>query len=118
MSKALVVEDESGIRALLVSLLEDEGYEVQATGDGHKAAPLAAEHHPDVVLLDVMLPGMDGREVHRQLRDLEGMSHTPIVFMSAGGHLRPGGDSHTTFMAKPFDVEVLLQHISSLLAPA
>ncbi|HLG74045.1 MAG TPA: response regulator [Chloroflexota bacterium] len=116
--KVLVVDDESGIRNLLVSLLEDEGYEVVAAGDGASAIRLAEQHRPGLILLDLMLPGMEGREVHRRLRELEGMARAPIVFMSAARHLRPEGDAHTSFVAKPFDLDRLLDHISQRLAAA
>jgi CheY-like chemotaxis protein len=115
MSRVLVVEDESGIRSLLVALLKEEGYDVVATGDGRAAVALLREHQPDLILLDVMLPGMDGREVFEQLRATEGLAETPVIFMSAAPPLQLAADARTSFISKPFELDRLLAAVERWL---
>ncbi|MBV8086168.1 MAG: response regulator [Chloroflexi bacterium] len=115
MSRILVVDDETGIRSLLVTLLKEEGHEVVSSGDGQTALSLACEHHLDLVVLDLMLPGLDGRDVYRRLREQEGLSQVPVLFMSAAGHLRPDPQSNTAFVNKPFDIDRVLSVVDRLL---
>ena len=76
-----IVEDEPNIRELLATSLQFAGFEVVTAGDGHEAITAAAHHDPDLVVLDVMLPDMDGFEVTRKLR--ERGKRAPIVFVTA-----------------------------------
>ncbi len=111
MTRVLVVDDESGIRSLLAALLEDEGYEVVTAVDGPSAVTMAERHQPDLILLDVMMPGMNGRDVERRLREQEAFAETPIIFMSAVGNLRPEPTALTTFVDKPFDIDSVLTQV-------
>lgn len=78
----LIVEDEEPIRKLVAGLLEDEGYEVATTASGETAVEWARSHRPTLVLLDMMLPEMDGAEVGQRLFELYGAT-VPIIVVSA-----------------------------------
>jgi CheY-like chemotaxis protein len=104
--RVLVVDDDPNIRDFVGMALEDEGYEVQTAVDG-SAVTLAQEQPPDVILLDLMMPGMDGREVSQRLRDDPATAQIPIVLMSAHDRLEaiaaqmPIQDQ----LPKPFNLE-------------
>lgn len=116
-NRILIVEDEDHIRENLKLNLELEGYEVVAVGDGAKAVKVFREQRFDLVILDVMLPEMDGFDVCEQIR-LEDRE-TPILFLTAKDAsvdkikgLKTGGDD---YMTKPFNLEELLLRIINLL---
>ena len=103
MTRVLVVDDEAGLRRALAANLTARGYEVDLAGTGEEALALAARRHPDVVILDLGLPGIDGVEVVRGLR---GWSGVPILILSARDSepakvaaLDAGADDYVT---KPF----------------
>ena len=115
--RILLVEDEDHIRENLKLNLELEGYEVVAVGDGAKAIKSFKEQRFNLIILDVMLPEMDGFEVCEQIRldDLE----TPILFLTAKDTsqdkvmgLKTGGDDYLT---KPFNLEELLLRVKNLV---
>jgi DNA-binding response OmpR family regulator len=115
--RVLVVEDESRLAASLKKGFEDEGFAVDVAPDGAEALWLAAEQAYDVVLLDVMLPGVNGYEVCRRLRARE--DWTPILMLTARDEdsdqvtgLDLGADDYVT---KPFSFEVLLARMRSLV---
>ena len=115
--RILLVEDEENIRDLVKLNLELENFEVIATGNGRDALRLSAGQHFDLILLDVMLPEMDGFQICEQIRlsDLQ----TPIIFLTAkdGSNdriqgLKYGADD---YIVKPFVFEELLLRINNLL---
>ncbi len=106
-STILVVDDDAKGRQLLNNFLTAESYRVALAADGMQALALAAELRPDVILLDVMMPGMDGFEVCRRLRADEALHHVPILLLTALDDrqsklqgLEAGADD---FLSKPFD---------------
>jgi len=112
--RILVVEDHVGIRKLLTLELRLNGYEVITAQDGQEALNLIASDTPDIVLLDMLLPVMDGLEVLTRLRKT---SYIPVIVISsqtemAQKALKIGAD---LFIAKPFDPEKLLPKIKELL---
>jgi two-component system OmpR family response regulator len=116
-ARLLVVEDEPNIRELLATSLRFAGFEVQVAGDGATALSQAQTHEPDLVVLDVMLPDMDGFTVTRRLRDAG--RHLPIVFVTARDSLDDkvkgltvGGDDYVT---KPFSLEEVVARIRAVL---
>ncbi|MEM7168208.1 MAG: response regulator transcription factor [Planctomycetota bacterium] len=116
----LVVEDDQGILMGLVRNLEFEGYEVTSAQNGDDGLRLALDEPRDLILLDVMLPGIDGFEICRLLRR-EGV-RTPILFLSARGEerdkvdgLRLGADDYIT---KPFGVQEVLARVEAALRRA
>ncbi len=113
----LVVDDEPAITDLLSTALRYMGYQVTTAASGHAALEAASTAHPDLVVLDVMLPDLDGFEVCRRLR--EARDFVPVIFLSARdseddrvtGFVR-GGDDYVT---KPFSLEELTLRIGALL---
>ena len=114
--KILVVEDEFVLRDTLTYNLTRQGYEVLTAADGHRAVELAQAEHPDLILLDVMLPGLDGFEVCRILR----VDYTsPIIMLTARDDevdkvvgLEVGADDYLT---KPFSMRELLARVKAQL---
>ena len=119
MTRVLVVDDELAIRKALTANLKARGYDVDAAETGEQALDLAARHHPDVVLLDLGLPGIDGLEV---IDGLRGWTHVPIVVLSARGAERDkvaaldaGADD---YVAKPFGMDELLARLRAAIRRA
>ena len=116
MSKVLIVDDDEHIRASLRRTLAFEGYQVREAGDGTGALEVALDELPDLVILDVMLPGMDGMEVCRRLREV---NDVPILMLTA----REGTSSQVEgldagaddYLVKPFVRDELLARIRALL---
>lgn len=115
----LVVEDEDDIRELLRYNLAREGYRVAAAASGEEALKAARESLPDLVLLDLMLPGLDGLEVCRALKQNPQTRKLPIVMLTAKGEeadivagLELGADDYVT---KPFSLRVLLARLRAVL---
>jgi DNA-binding response OmpR family regulator len=114
--KILVVEDEIALQETLAYNLKKQGYEVETVGDGPSALEFARSAHPDIILLDIMLPGMDGFEVCRILR--QEMS-TPVLMLTARDDeidrvvgLEVGADDYLT---KPFSMRELLARVKAML---
>ena len=119
MTRVLVVDDEAPIRRALSANLRARGYDVDVAATGEQALDLAAHHHPDVVLLDLGLPGMDGREV---IDGLRGWSAVPIVVLSAHGSERDKVDALDAgaddYLSKPFGMDELLARVRAALRRA
>lgn len=116
MTKILVVEDEESIRESLAFLLAKEGYQVQAIANGTLAIDEFNKFDPDLVLLDIMLPGLSGVEITKKIRQ---KSQTPIIMLTAKDTeldkvlgLEIGADDYVT---KPFSGRELLARIKALL---
>lgn len=114
--RILVVDDDPRLRRLLAANLRSVGYEVLTAGDGTEAATLVAREHPDLVLLDVMLPGADGFEVVDLVR---AFSRVPIILVTAKTEqadkvrgLDVGADDYLT---KPFGIDELLARVRAVL---
>ena len=117
-SPVLIVDDEPHIRLALQVLLEQEGYPVVVAADGEQAL-IAAEHRrPALILLDVMMPGLDGFAVARMLRQQADFADTAIVFLTAKGtrdDRRQGYASGAeVYISKPFDNDDLLDVVREL----
>lgn len=113
-AKVLVVDDESNIVDILTANLERNGYEVIAAYDGHQALQLALNENPDLILLDCMLPGMDGFDVCRKVRL---HSSVPIIMLTAKSEeidkvlgLELGADDYIT---KPFSVREVMARVKA-----
>ncbi|MEJ5202257.1 MAG: response regulator transcription factor [Anaerolineales bacterium] len=114
--KILIVEDEITLQETLAYNLKRQGYEVETAADGTTALQIARQSHPDLIVLDIMLPGMDGFEVCRLLR--QEMS-TPILMLTAKDDeidrvvgLEVGADD---YMTKPFSMRELIARIKAML---
>ena len=117
--KALVVEDDKNIAELLRLYLEKDGFEVSIASDGGQGLRLAGEVEPDVILLDIMLPVMDGWQVCKEIRR---SSQVPIIMLTAKGEtydkvsgLEMGADDYVT---KPFEVKELIARIHAVMRRA
>lgn len=115
--RILVVDDEPSVtRSLKLNLETDSEYEVRTENEAASVVPAARAFRPHLILLDVMMPGMDGGEVAAQLAADAALRDIPVVFLTAivsneetGGHeLQTGGH---TFIAKPVDIATLKQSI-------
>jgi CheY-like chemotaxis protein len=111
----LVVDDEPVLRTIVREILHEEGYAVIEAADGRVMLEIVAREHPDLVLMDVMMPGIDGREAYRQLRSRPEHRDVPVVMMSAGVRPIRLDPSIAGFMAKPFDVTQLVELVARLI---
>lgn len=118
MKTVLVVDDEPALRSILHDILQDEGYRVLLAPDGLGLAELVARERPDLVLMDVMMPGSDGREAYRQLRARPDLPDVPVVMMSAAAHPSGLDSSIAAFLRKPFDLGSLVEVVTGLIGPA
>jgi two-component system response regulator RegX3 len=116
MTKILVVEDEANLREPLVYLLQKEGYDVVEAEDGNNALTVFEEHGADLILLDLMLPGLSGNEVCREIRNT---SNVPIIMLTAKDSeidkvvgLEIGADDYVT---KPYSTRELLARMKAVL---
>ncbi|MBU3158573.1 response regulator transcription factor [Clostridium frigoris] len=117
--KVLVVDDEEHIRELIKFNLEKNGYKVICADNGIDAVKLAKEQVPQLMLLDLMLPGMDGLDVCKEIRKDSNMSGMPIIMITAKGEeidkiigLELGADDYIT---KPFSVRELVARVKAIL---
>lgn len=117
--KILIVDDEEHIRELLKYNLEKENYEIFCAENGKEALVIAKEKRPTLILLDVMLPQMDGYDVCKEIRKDNSISTTPIIMITAKGEeldkvlgLELGADDYIT---KPFSIRELIARIKAVL---
>jgi CheY-like chemotaxis protein len=118
MIRILVADDELTIRELLYAVLSDEGYDVLLASNGMQALDLIEREQPDLVLLDIMMPVLDGREAINRLMDLGAANLPPVIVMSAGTKYVPDGDVVSAFLPKPFDIDTVLTAILERVGPA
>jgi DNA-binding response OmpR family regulator len=120
--RVLIVDDEKDIVDLLAYNLGRNGYDTLLAGDGNIALELAGKNLPDLIILDLMLPGIDGTEVARRLKADTRTANIPIVMLTAKGEetdvvvgLTLGADDYVT---KPFSMKVLLARVGSVMRRA
>lgn len=116
--KVLIVDDEPNILVAIEFLMEQNGYVVEKAYNGEEALQKASSFQPEIIVLDVMMPGMDGFEVARVLRNTPQFSDVKIIFLTAKGTeadkingYSKGGDIYLT---KPFDNNELVMVVSEL----
>jgi DNA-binding response OmpR family regulator len=118
MRKILVVDDDASVRALVRDVLEVEGYEVELAEDGFAGLRRIESERPDCVVLDIMMPGMDGHGVLQRIRAGDGGATLPVVMLTAAAddsqawQAWSGGVDY--FLAKPFDPSELLRYLDYL----
>ncbi|MFS0645501.1 response regulator [Siminovitchia sp. 179-K 8D1 HS] len=105
--KVLIVDDQFGIRTLLNEVLQKEGYQIYQAANGHQALHMMKQHAPDLVLLDIKIPGMDGLEILKKMKEMN--QDIRVIIMTAYGELdmiektkQLGALAH---FSKPFDIE-------------
>ncbi len=118
--KILIVDDEPDVASLLNLMLRSKGYETIIASDGQEALEKARHEQPDLIVLDIMLPRLDGYKVARMLKFDEKFSHIPIIMVTAKIQekdkktgLEMGADAYVT---KPFDTAMLLEKINEVLS--
>ncbi len=118
--RVLVVDDEEHILTVTAFRLEKQGYEVLTASDGMVALAMIQEQKPDLVLLDLRLPGMNGAEVCKRVKEDEALKHIPIILFSASESYRiaemRSEVSADDFIVKPFSRDELLGKVQKLLA--
>ena len=114
-SRILIVDDEPAVADLIEAVLREEGYIVAVARDGDQGLARARDWAPDLILMDVMLPGVDGGTAIRMLKAESATATIPIIAMSAGRTIR----EHTGeledadgALAKPFDIDALLAQVA------
>lgn len=115
----LVVEDDEGVREAILLTLQLGGYQTHVALDGQEALQHIQEAQPALMVLDLMLPRMNGYELMAELERLHLRSGMKILVLTAGASARPKADEigADSGMAKPFDVDALLEEVERLLAP-
>ncbi len=116
MKTILIVDDEIVLSAMLARLFTDEGYRVVTAHNGRAALTSLAEHRPDVVLSDIVMPELDGIGLCREMQR-RGMGAPPLVFMTAVPQQRiPPDCRHAGYLTKPFDLDAAVALIAHAVA--
>ena len=117
--KLLYVEDEADIREVAEFALEDEGFDIVFCESGEQALEKAGDFKPEVILLDVMMPGMDGPTTLKELRKIPALTDTPVIFLTAKvqpdevqGYIDLGA---VDVIPKPFDPVTLSDQVHAIL---
>ena len=118
-TKVLLVDDEPNILVALEFLVKKEGYRVFKAQNGEQALAAMAAEQPHIVLLDVMMPGMDGFELARKIRANDKYDHTRIIFLTAKGTQEDRFQGYATggevYITKPFDNDELINTINEVI---
>src|SRR5688572_20768887 len=110
----LVVEDEAVLRLLLTLLLTDEGFEVRSAADGREAVLILALWQPEIILLDLSMPVMDGPSFRSEQRLIPSLADIPVLIVSAAIDLKPQAVrlEAAGSIAKPYDVDELIETVN------
>src|ERR1700761_9209073 len=112
--KILAIDDDSDILEILALLLTGEGYEVRTLTHGASVFESIKDFQPDLILLDVMLAGMDGREICKDIKENKLTDSIPVILISGTHDLKPLlhlPGAPNDFIAKPFNIDILLEGI-------
>ena len=121
MCRILAVDDDNDILEVLQFILEDSGYEVDTLSDGNFLFDKIGQNAPDLILLDIMLGNLDGRELCRNVKANITTRDIPVILVSASHNVASSMDQKgapNAFIAKPFDINDLLDTIKSQLPSA
>ena len=117
--KILAVDDDGDILEVIKIILEEEGYEVTTKTNGEEMITAITDLRPDLILLDVMLGGIDGRDICRAIKSHSIFKFIPVIMISASHNLKsflqlPG--SPNDFLPKPFDIDSLIRMVKAQIA--
>ncbi|MBN8677101.1 MAG: response regulator [Chitinophagales bacterium] len=119
-AKVLIVDDEPNIVLAIEFLLQREGYRTEKAYDGIQALEVAEAFQPDILILDVMMPGLNGFEVGQKIRQMPALEYTKIIFLTAKGTQRDKETGYASgaemYMIKPFDNEELVAAVNEMMA--
>jgi DNA-binding response OmpR family regulator len=119
MALILVVDDEQAVRQLLRDTLELDAYDVIEAADGPQALTAFESHHPDGIILDIMMPGLSGIDVLRAIRSRPGGAELPVILLTAAGDDKTTWDGWSAgascYLTKPFDPDNLLSWVERML---
>jgi len=117
MQTVLVVDDEFGVAEVLQSILEDEGYRVATAINGKQALARLNEFTPDLIMLDFMMPIMDGTQTLAAIRNNTAFAKIPVIMMSSLEEVsvRETGTDYDRFLRKPFRARAVVQTVAQLL---
>lgn len=121
MRRILAVDDDKDILEVLQFILEDSGYEVDTLSDGHHLLDTIKRKAPDLILLDIMLGNMDGRELCKSVKRESVTHNIPVILISASHNITSSMNQEgapNDFIAKPFDINNLLNKIKNQLNSA
>lgn len=110
MPTILVVDDESSVLHMVSDILQDEEMRVLTAESGQEALDLAKHEQPDLIITDLMMPGINGRVLCQHLRSLPELSKTPVLLMTAAYQVQALGD-FAGIIPKPFDIDDLLSQV-------
>lgn len=116
--KILILDDDRDILEILSILLADSGYEIETLSSGEKIFDTIKKFNPDLVLMDVMLAGMDGRVICKRIKEKESTHELPVILISGTHNLAKSLTelgAPNDFVAKPFDINYLLEKIKKQL---
>jgi DNA-binding response OmpR family regulator len=113
----LVAEDDPSVRMLIAYVLEDEGFEVVLAEDGERALSMAMTRSPDAILLDLMMPKLDGNEVLARLRASESTAAIPVLVLTGMSGTAATALPGTHFVGKPFRPDDLVESLREVIAP-
>lgn len=119
MSKQiLVIDNDLALQELLQAILELENYQVVLANNGLAALEMLATSVPDLILLDLMMPGMDGYTFYAELCSREQLAHIPVMVLTADVRSRPAVEqmSVACYVTKPFDLQDLLEKVKELIS--
>jgi DNA-binding response OmpR family regulator len=119
-AKVLIVDDEPNIVMAVEFLLQREGYAIEKAYNGQQAMELAIQFLPDIIILDVMMPGLNGFEVAQHLRQNPQLEYTKIIFLTARGAEQDRETGYAkgaeAYVVKPFDNDALVMVVNEMLA--
>lgn len=119
MKKVLVVDDKPNIVMLVRAKLAANGFEVFTAYNGKEALRVAEKEKPDLILLDIMMPGMDGFEVFMQIKDIADLTDVPVIFLTASGKRSDESKAlemgAAFFLTKPFSPNRLIEIVTKVM---
>ena len=117
--KVLVADDEPGLRSFISAVLQEQGHEVITSNDSQRTVQMLSDGPPDLLILDLMMPGWTGHEVVHHIDHELGLKDLPLILMKPVGHRHwlPDGHGPADVLPKPFDVDGLVQTVNRMPQP-